>query len=122
MRFRGTFALLLICAALGAYLYFFEIKGGQKAETAKQEENRIWKVDSNTIQQLDLTTPDGHISAVRSGDKDWKITAPRQLDADSDELNRLAGLCDDLGAKVNVARRAAFHLAGEPAPEDWRSL
>ena len=103
MRFKGTFALLVVCAALGAYLYFFEIKGAQKAETAKQEENRIWKVDSNTIQQIDLTTPDGHISAVRSSDKDWKITAPRQLDADSDELNRLAGSAADMSRESVLA-------------------
>jgi predicted TIM-barrel fold metal-dependent hydrolase len=38
------------------------------------------------------------------------------------ELNRQAGLCDELGASVNVARRVACHMAGEPEPEDWRQL
>lgn len=87
MRFRGTFILLIICAALGGYLYFYEYKGGEKRDKAKQEENRLWKLESSSIQQIDLISPAQHIIAVRSGDKEWRITSPRALDADSDELN-----------------------------------
>lgn len=96
MRFRGTILLLLLCAGVSGYLYFYEIKGGEKREKAKQEENRIWKVESSSVQQIDLITPEEHITAVRSGDKEWKLTAPRSLDADSDELNRLAGSAAEL--------------------------
>ncbi len=96
MRFRGTLALLIICAGLGGYLYFYEYKGGEKRDKAKQEENRLWKLESSSIQQIDLISPAAHITAVRSGDKEWKITAPRALDADSDELNRIAGSAADM--------------------------
>jgi len=91
MRFRGTILLLLLCAGVAGYLYFYEIKGGEKREKAKQEENRIWKVDSNSIQQIDLITPEERLTALRTGEKTWKLTAPRALDADADELNRIAG-------------------------------
>ncbi len=96
MRFRGTWVLLLLCAAVAAYVYFYEIKGGEKRDKAKQEENRIWKVDSAAIQQIDLVSPQQHITAVRTGDKEWKLTAPRALDADSDELNRIASSAAEL--------------------------
>ncbi len=96
MRFRGTWILLIICAALGAYVYFYEIRGGEKREKQKQEENRIWKVESDSIQQIDLITPEEQITLVRKGDKEWKITAPRALDADSDELNRMASSAADI--------------------------
>jgi hypothetical protein len=90
MRFRGTLVLVLICAALGSYVYFYEIKGGEQREKKKQETDRLWKVESAGIQQIDLITPQEHITAVRKGDKEWKITAPRAVDADADELNRIA--------------------------------
>ncbi len=96
MRFRGTLVLLILCAGVAAFIYFYEIKGGEKREKAKEAENRIWKVDSGAIQQLDLISPNQHITAVRTGDKDWKITAPLALDADSDELNRIASSAADL--------------------------
>ncbi|HYK91693.1 MAG TPA: DUF4340 domain-containing protein [Acidobacteriota bacterium] len=96
MRFRGTIILLVICAGLGGYLYFYEYKGGEKREKAKQEESRLWKMESSTIQQIDLISPANRITAVRSGDKEWRITSPRELDADSDELNRIAGSAADM--------------------------
>ncbi len=110
MRFRGTLVLLLICAALGGYLYFYEYKGGEKREKAKQEENRLWKVESDSIRQIDLVTPTQHITATRSGDKDWRITSPRNLDADSDELNRIASSAADM-SRESVLETNAGDLA-----------
>ncbi len=107
MRFRGTLALLIICAGLGGYLYFYEYKGGEKREKAKQEENRLWKVDSSSIQQIDLISPAEHITAVRSGDKDWRITAPRALEADSDELGRIASSAADMNRESVLESNAA---------------
>jgi len=107
MRFRGTLVLLILCAGVAAFVYFYEIKGGEKREKAKQEENRIWKVDSATIQQVDLISRDQHITAVRSGDKDWKISAPRALDADSDELNRIASSAAELNRESVLEPNAA---------------
>jgi hypothetical protein len=91
MRFRGTLVLLLICAALGAFVYFYEIKGGEQREKKKQETDRLWKIESAGIQQIDLITQQEHITALRKGEKEWKITAPLAVDADADELNRIAG-------------------------------
>jgi hypothetical protein len=102
MRFRGTLILLLICAALGGYLYFYEIKGGEQRARAKQEENRLWKLESADVQQLDLTFAGEHITATRIGDKDWKIAAPRVLEADSEEIERLASSGAALNRETTV--------------------
>lgn len=110
MRFRGTLILLLICAALGAYVYFYEIKGGERREKEKQETNRLWKIESATVQQIDLITPQEHITAVRKSDKEWKITAPRAVDADSDELNRIAGSAAEI-TRESVLEENAKDLA-----------
>jgi hypothetical protein len=85
-----------VCLALGGYLYFYEIKGGEKREKAKQEENQIWKLDGKNIQEIDLVSHSQHITAVRKGDKEWVLTAPQQWDADSDELNRLVNSASNL--------------------------
>jgi hypothetical protein len=114
MRFRGTLVLLLICAALGVFVYFYEIKGGENREKAKQEANQLWKVESANIEQIDLITPQEHITAVRKGDKEWKLTEPRAVDADSDELNRMAGSAAEITRESvlesNVTDLARFGL------------
>jgi hypothetical protein len=115
MRFKGTLVLLLLCVGLGAFLYFYEIKGGEQRDKLKQEEKTIWKISRDDIQQLDLVTPAQRITAVHSGDKQWKITSPRPLDADADELDRLTSSASDISREdvieENAADLAPFGLA-----------
>lgn len=89
MRFKGTLVLLAACLGLAGYLYFYELKGGEQREKAKEAEAQVWKFDAKDIRQIDLMTPDRSISVIRKG-REWAITAPRAFDADSDELNRIA--------------------------------
>jgi hypothetical protein len=90
MRFKGTLILLIVCLALGAFVYFYEIKGGEEREKAEQAEKQIWHFEDKDIQQIDFIFPDRQITAERRGEEEWFLTNPRQLEADSDELNRLA--------------------------------
>jgi hypothetical protein len=110
MRFRGTLILFVLCVGLGTFLYFYEIKGGERRTKAKEEANQVWKVESGDIQQLDLISGSDHISAVRIGDKQWKITAPRPVEADSDELNRLASSASSI-TRESVTETNATDLA-----------
>lgn len=110
--------MLLVCAAFGGYLYFYEIKGGEQRTKAKQDENHLWKLESGDIQQLNLTLAGEPITATRVGDKDWKITAPRTLEADSEEIERLvtsgAALNRESTVESGATDLARFGL--DPAP------
>jgi hypothetical protein len=105
MRFKGTLVLLIIAIALGGYIYFYEIKGGEQREKAKESENQVWKIEDKNIQQLDLISAGEQITAVRKGEK-WAISAPRQLDADSDEINRIAGSASNIKRESVVDQNA----------------
>ena len=107
MRFKGTLILLIACLALGGYLYFYEIKGGERREAAKQAEDQIWKLEDKNIQQIDLVSSGQHITAVRKGEKEWALTAPKPFDADSDELNRMASSAANLRRESVVEQNAA---------------
>ena len=107
MRFKGTLILLVLCLGLGAFLYFYEIKGGEQRSKAKEGENVVWKVPADDVQQVDLITPAQHITVVRTGDKQWKITAPRPLDADADEINRLVSSASDISRETVIEENAA---------------
>jgi hypothetical protein len=107
MRFKGTLVLLIVCLALGGFVYFYEIKGGEQREKAKQAESQIWKIEDKDIQQIDLVSAGQHITAVRRGEKEWALTAPRPLDTDSDELNRLANSASNISRESVVEENAA---------------
>ncbi len=111
MRFKGTFILLLVCIGLGAYVYFYEIKGGEKREKAKEAESQVWKFDSADVEQIDIQTASSdRITARRNGAKDWVLTAPHSYDADSDELNRIATAASNL-RRDDVVQENAGNLS-----------
>src|SRR5512147_473002 len=107
MRFKGTLVLLLLCVGVGAFLYFYEIKGGEQRDKAKEAEKVIWRVPGDDVQQMDLITQGQHITAVRAADKQWRITAPRAVDADGDELNRVVSSASDITREDIVEDNAA---------------
>jgi hypothetical protein len=106
MRFKGTLVLLIAVIAFGSYIYFYEIKGGEKREKAKQTENQVWKLEDKNIVQLSLISPDSHITAERKSDQTWTLTAPQAWDADSAELNRLANSSTTLSRESVIEQNA----------------
>jgi hypothetical protein len=107
MRFKGTLVLLIACLALGTFLYFYEIKGSEKREKEKQAEDQVWNLEEKNIRQMDFIYPDRHITAVRKGEEEWILTAPRQLEADSDELNRVANSASNIRREKVIEQNAA---------------
>jgi len=107
MRFKGTLILLILCAGMGAFLYFYEVKGGDERAKVEESENVVWKVPGDDVQQVDLITPVQHITAVRTADKQWKITAPKALDADSGEMDRLVSSASDISRESIIDENAA---------------
>jgi hypothetical protein len=106
MRFRSTLGLLIAVIAFGSYIYFYEIKGGEKREKAKQTENQLWKLEDKNIVQISLLSPDSHITAERKSDQRWILTAPQTWDADSAELNRLASSTTTLSRELIIEQNA----------------
>jgi hypothetical protein len=110
MRFKGTLVLLVVCAMLGAYVYFYEIKGGAKRDKAKEAEKQVWKFDGQTVQQIDLLSPARQITAVRQNDGTWKLISPQTLDGDTDEMNTVANSASNI-QRESVVDPAASDLA-----------
>jgi hypothetical protein len=96
MRFKGTLVLLIAVLALGSYAYFHEIKGKEARDKAKATEKQFWKIEGQDIRQIELASSGQQIAAVSRNANEWLLTSPRQLDADSDEIRRLA----DTAAKI----------------------
>jgi len=107
MRFKGTFVLLIAALALGSYIYFYEIRGKEARQKAKEAEKLFWKVEGNDIQQIEIDSSGRQITAVRKGEKEWILTHPRQYDADADELNRLADTASKIEKNSVVEENAA---------------
>jgi hypothetical protein len=98
MRPKGTLLLALVVAALGAFVWFYEIEGG--AERAEQEEaaKRLFPdVDAEDVSSIELRTEDGvNARLEREGDAGWKLVAPLAAPADRFAVDGIASTLAEL--------------------------
>src|SRR5438105_14178821 len=90
MKFKGTAILFLIFGLLGAYVYFFEVRGQEQRQKQEEAKKKTFQVDEKDITEISLIYPDRTITGVKKGNKQWEITSPAGIEADSDELQQLA--------------------------------
>lgn len=101
MSFKTTGILALLLAALGGYIYLFEIRGWEEKERAEQAARKVAQVEKGQVARLTLVTDGVPIEAVKEGFT-WRITAPVETDADYDVLEGLIQAAGSL-EKAGVA-------------------
>ncbi len=84
MSLRRIVPLALLVAALGAYLYFYEVP--QAEREAKKE--KLVAVDKDAVTGLELAFADRQI-ALTKGDQGWRLTKPVDAPADDAAVKAL---------------------------------
>jgi hypothetical protein len=90
MKFKGTAALFFVFVVLGSYVYFTEFRGKEERQKQEEAKKKVFPVEEKDITEISLIYPDRTITGVKKGEKQWQITSPPGLEADSDEWEQLA--------------------------------
>jgi hypothetical protein len=85
---RSTLILLLVAAALGAFVYFYEIKGGKEREEKEERAKQAFQFKQEDIAEISLTR-EGETIAFQKRDNDWVITQPVNTKADQSAVNSI---------------------------------
>ncbi|MBN2424804.1 MAG: DUF4340 domain-containing protein [Calditrichaceae bacterium] len=85
---KKTIIFLCIALALGAYVYFYEIKGGEEREKAKEESEKLFSLEKDSIQSVLIQSFAGHYLLNRTNDG-WQIEIPVKTKADESTVNSL---------------------------------
>ena len=104
MRFKGTAALFLAFIVLGGYVYFTEYRGKEERQKQEEAKKKVFQVQDKDITEVSLTFPDRTITGVKKGEKQWEITSPPGLEADSDEWEQLASNVPKIEREDTVAQ------------------
>ena len=94
----NTWILAAFLAALGAYSYLVEVRGGERQEQAQQRITHLLPFPSDAATELDIERP-GERIVCRKQAGQWRIVAPVRTDADDTTINRI--LSDMAESKVN---------------------
>lgn len=94
MRSRGTFILLALALALGAYTWFGEVRGGTARAKREADEKRVFTLEGDSVRSLEITGAGEAVALRRAGDG-WELTSPIRAAADRDAVeNCLRALLD----------------------------
>lgn len=129
MRGRSTLILLVVAAALGAYVYFVESKKPVDEEHAKKT---VFAYDTSKIDQMEIALAGGETTALKKDAGTWTIVKPVAAAADQNNVNdivtNLGTLQEDRVVDENAADlkvyglaepriAVTFNLAGEKEPK-----
>ena len=77
----------MIAIGLAAYVYIYEIKGGEERQKAKESAEKLFDFPKDSINFLAVNSPKG--SFVFEKKEKWRITSPVQTAADESNINVL---------------------------------
>jgi hypothetical protein len=117
MNFKTTIIIAILLAALGGYAYYFEYKGGEKKEEAKEKEKTLFEVKKEDVRQIQMEGKDlQKIVVVASGKDTWQITQPMQTRADESTVDRILGNFEKLKYKEIIEEKPSNLSAYELKP------
>jgi hypothetical protein len=85
-RGRSTLILLALAAALGAYIWFVEMKRAP-ADDEPKGEKVFASLEADKITALTLTASNGDVTTLTKEGAGWKIEKPVQVPADAAEVS-----------------------------------
>ena len=106
MRFKGTTALLIVFVALGAYVYFAEYRGKEARQQQEEAKKKAFQVEQKDITEISLVYPDRTITGLKKAEKQWQITSPPGVEADSDEWDMVASNIPKIERDETVSENA----------------
>jgi len=114
MNPRNTGILLLLAAALGAFIYFYEIRGAESRREAAEREKRLFAgVEQSAIEWIALAPPGRPPARVERREGAWRMVEPVDFPADAFSADNLASTLATLGSES---------VLEEPGPPDEYGL
>jgi len=85
---RNTVILVLVAIALGAYVYFYEIKGGEKRDKEKEVAEKLFQFEKDSVDFFEIKSFKGDFVFNKSEDG-WEIEKPVKTGGEDSPINSL---------------------------------
>ena len=119
MNPRNTLILALVVAALGAFVWFYEVQGAEKRSEEESARKRIFAgLKAESIDWIELRSDDGQNARLERVEAGWKLVAPLAFPADRFAADGVASSLAELEADLTFDTPeplANYGLAGEPS-------
>lgn len=89
MNLRSTWLLGIVLLAMGAFVYFYEVRGAG-GEKARLESLRVFQIGVDDIQSYEVKQGEKITSLVRLPGGKWKMTAPEAAEVNQTRVDSMA--------------------------------
>lgn len=101
MNPRTTGILFLVAAALGAFVWFYEIRGEDaRLEAEKAEKQLFPDVEEDAVEWIALTTTDGVAARIERSNGSWELVEPLSFPSDEFAADGMASALADLQSEA----------------------
>jgi hypothetical protein len=101
MNPRSTAILALVVAALGAFLYFYEIRGQEERAEAEEAAKRVFPgIAADQIDAIALVASGGQWVRLERDEERWRIAEPVRFPADAIRADSLASSLASLSSEA----------------------
>jgi hypothetical protein len=113
MNPRNTIVLALVAAALGAFIWLYEIEGESTRQAAQDEEKRVFAgLESADVGAVSFVTMDGIEARFERREGRWEVVRPVVGRADASALDAIVGALANLPREGEVDSPAALDPFG----------
>lgn len=118
MNPRNTLILALVVAALGAFVWFYEIQGAARRSEEESASKRIFQGSkAESIEWIELRGDDGQNARLERVEAGWKLVAPLAFPADRFAADGVASTLAELTAEASFDTPEPlenYGLTGDP--------
>jgi hypothetical protein len=100
MQPRTTAVLFLVAAALAAFVYFYEIRGGEARKEAEARAKRLFpEVAEEQLEAIELRTTDARAVRLERGEGVWRLVEPIAFPVDEVSVGGMASSLVELASE-----------------------
>jgi hypothetical protein len=104
MNPRVTALLFLVAAALGAFVWFYEIEGEEARKASEDAAKRLFpELEADQISWIALTSSDGHPVRLERKEGSWRLVQPLEFRADGFVVDGMASSLAQLASESSYA-------------------
>ncbi len=85
MKFKGTYLLAFFFLVAAAYVYLYEVKGGEERKKAEEAEKRVFQFEREDLTWVNLKNYDNTFRAIR-GPSGWEFVEPIATKSDDNQI------------------------------------
>ena len=113
MNPRSTLGIAVLAAALGAFIWFYEIEGEEGRARAEQAQKELFAdLEAEEIDWIELETSDGVQARIERRDARWQLVSPVDFPADTVTLDSMASALADLAHEQTIEAGQRLELYG----------